>query len=1050
MVHLTPIHLKGIIQRRDKRPYRRDQVMRIRQGPEPKPKRRLGTLWKQMRAYDRRDWALLALVMCLVVVIAGGIWDELEDTGLISPLLFGRRARTGPDDGLPALYLELSPEAYQTMYRQWHASLRTGIPSLEESDWVQGQLRYGGRTFPIAIWLQEESPEHWQDTKWSLQIKLRAPPNSRAPTTLLDMRGFVARSPATRRSLDEWLYSEVLRGVGVLAPRYTFAHLWMNGDDWGVYALQEMLSDTFLTTQQRSPGVILRVDDSLFGRQQAQLAGGMRNSGGRADAGTWAGIVQADEGIAAEIERDPALQEQYAAAVGLLKGFQSGQLAPARVFDAEQMGRYLAHAQWWGARYGTWFEGERYAYNALTSRLEPIGGDALPLEASYAHVPGLAQYGDLAVMAAYVRQVERIAQPETIEALQAVYQDSLRHYQAALARELPASERTAPWRMLSERQAILLRSLYSQETVHVYRPSQETTSGHLHVANLSTYPVVLDDLWVGERTTRIEREWIVDDRGALLDAEPASTVVLAPLSGTIPRYLDLDLPEAVQRELWPHDEPSEEPIRLATHVAGLAKTVLVDVQRDLPPLHASTMPARPTVEQALAQHPFLATCERPGFLRLEPGDWDVRGDLVLPAGYGLLASGPAHLRFDAGAIILADGPLLLYGSENDEIVLGPKEHNWAGIVVLEAGDQIPSSLSHVVIVGTSGVQRNGWHVPGGVTFYQSPVTLSHCRLIDTIAPTALYVARTHFECEESEFGRISSQALHSEYAEGRLSNCRFYDVLGNAIAARGSRIDAQGSIMLRVHDQAILARQNSVVSARGGYTEDVNVVVASIDGSHVQVEGMSIRRLGMAGLAAYTSEPGASPASIHASGLTFDSEHVVETLVQPGSSVRLDGQAASARAFETERLGWREGITTTIRPLDYRLGPSIWLAGYNIVSQDLEPGEPLRVNFYWYTSASLDREYTIFIHIRDAAGEMVAGWDTMPRQNTYPTTEWQAGQMVDDLHVVPLDLPSGTYQIALGMYHLGSGQRLSVYRPDGEPVADASILLDQRFRVNEP
>jgi hypothetical protein len=337
-----------------------------------------------------------------------------------------------------------------------------------------------------------------------------------------------------------------------------------------------------------------------------------------------------------------------------------------------------------------------------------------------------------------------------------------------------------------------------------------------------------------------------------------------------------------------------------------------------------------------------------------------------------------------------------------------------------------------------------------VTFYQSPVTLSHCRLTDTIAPKALYVVQTRFECEESEFGRISAQAVHSEHAVGRLSSCRFHDVLGNAIAARGSRLDVQGLSLLRVYDQAILAQQNSVVTARGGYAEDVSVVVASIDGSHVQVEDWSIGRVAMAGLAAYAGEPGGSPASIHASDVKFENERAVGTLVQPGSSVRLEGQAADTRAFEAERLSWREGIPTTIRPLDYRLGPSIWLAGYDIVSQDLEPGAPLQVTLYWYNSALQDRDYTVFLHIYNAAEEMVTGGDAMPRQNTYPTTEWRAGQMVEDQHVVPLDIPSGTYQIVLGMYHLGSGQRLPVYRPDGEPVADASILLDQRVRINEP
>ena len=78
---------------------------------------------------------------------------------------------------------------------------------------------------------------------------------------------------------------------------------------------------------------------------------------------------------------------------------------------------------------------------------------------------------------------------------------------------------------------------------------------------------------------------------------------------------------------------------------------------------------------------------------------------------------------------------------------------------------------------------------------------------------------------------------------------------------------------------------------------------------------------------------------------------------------------------------------------------------------------------------------------------MVAGWDTMPRQNAYPTTQWPLGPVIEDRHVVPLDLPAGEYHVVLGMYHLATGQRLPAYGPDGMPMAGDAILLDAGFRI---
>jgi hypothetical protein len=310
------------------------------------------------------------------------------------------------------------------------------------------------------------------------------------------------------------------------------------------------------------------------------------------------------------------------------------------------------------------------------------------------------------------------------------------------------------------------------------------------------------------------------------------------------------------------------------------------------------------------------------------------------------------------------------------------------------------------------------------------------------------VVQTHFECEESEFGFASAQALRASYAQGSVLGCGFHDVFGNAIAVHGSRLDVRDSSVVRVYEQGIWARQNSVITVRGGYVRDVGVAMASSGGSHIQMEGVSVSRASIAGLAAYTSELGGSPASVHATGITFKSQHDVPTLVQPGNSVRLDGVAASTKAIDIERLSWRQGIKTTVRALGYRLGPAIRLAGYQLASQEITTGDPLQVTFYWHTNATLDRDYTVFVHIWDSTGEMVAGWDSMPRQNTYPTTQWQAGQIVDDRHVVPLDLDPGDYHVALGMYHLASRQRLPVYTPDDTLVEGDSILLDLGFRVN--
>ena len=992
--------------------------MRIKRMSGSKQKRVQVDLWNWLRSRAGLVRLLQAAMLCLAIVAVAGIWYKLEGSEMVNALLSHRLTRTDAKvDDLPALHFEVEPEAYQRMYKQWNESLRNKILQLDEQDWVQGQIRFRGERVPASLWLREEAVEHWQENKWSLQVKLQD------DKTILGMRSFSAQSPAVRRYLDEWLYVQDLRGARILAPRYVFAHVWMNGDDWGVYALQERTSNASLASQNRTGGVIVCIDDSLFGRQRAWLDGAL--SGGRDSIGTASkrpGFARVDECNAAEVERDPALQEQSVAALGLLRAFQSKQLMPSQVFDAELMGRYIAHAHLWGARHGPRFEGERYYYHPLTSRLEPLGGDALPFESAYAHLPSLAQYDDLEIMNAYVQEVLEISQPEYLRSFQATYGDEFKRYRAALYREFPASKLTAPWRMLSERQAMLFSSLHPPQTVHAYCASHESSSTvDVRVGNLLMYPVVIDKVQVGDYAVDAQRDWIVDGDDALLYPEAVPSVVLRRVQETVPRYVTLQVPQSVLHDLSPQGGAfCSDTLQLVTHVVGVEEPVVVDVQGDYPPaLSAPLLPVRPSVEQAIARHPFLTQSERPGFLELESGDWQVAGDLVLPHGFGLLASQPVSLRFDPGAVLFANGPLLLYGSADGRISLVPKEDDWGGIVVLDAGDEPASSLSYVTIRAAMGVQRDGWHLPGGVTFYESPVVLAHCRLLDAVAQAALHIVRTRFECTDTEFGYISDNALRGDFAEGRIERCTFHDVLGNALDVSGSHVDVRDVSLLRVYDQGISAGQSSIVTVQGVRAEDVGTVVASSDMSFVHVQDVHITQAWTAGLAAYTGEMGYGPASIQASGVVFQDDDAIQTLAQRGSSVRLDGIATDTREFNIEGLRWRQAITATIRALSYELGAAIRLVGYDLVTRELAPGDSLQVVLYWRTPGELDRDYTIFLHVQDASGQTVTGWDTMPRENAFPTTEWPAGKVIDDTHVVslPSDIPPGEYHVALGMYY---------------------------------
>lgn len=135
--------------------------------------------------------------------------------------------------------------------------------------------------------------------------------------------------------------------------------------------------------------------------------------------------------------------------------------------------------------------------------------------------------------------------------------------------------------------------------------------------------------------------------------------------------------------------------------------------------------------------------------------------------------------------------------------------------------------------------------------------------------------------------------------------------------------------------------------------------------------------------------------------------------------------------------------------LHYELGSEISLIGYRISDPLLRPGDTLVVALYWEARTVPVDDYTVFVHLTDERGEMVAQHDGPPVNGDYPTSFWDSGEVVKDEH--RLDLPAvlsgGTYHVRVGMYRAGDGKRLSV-KETGErdagdyvPLAEVEVQL---------
>jgi hypothetical protein len=132
-------------------------------------------------------------------------------------------------------------------------------------------------------------------------------------------------------------------------------------------------------------------------------------------------------------------------------------------------------------------------------------------------------------------------------------------------------------------------------------------------------------------------------------------------------------------------------------------------------------------------------------------------------------------------------------------------------------------------------------------------------------------------------------------------------------------------------------------------------------------------------------------------------------------------------------------------------GETLELLGYDLVTPQRRSDGDRRVTLtlWWQARETPVRDYKRFVHLYDPTTEAVLTQDdAMPRDWTYPTTLWVAGEVVSE--TVTLDLTGiveGTYRLGLGWYDPETLDRLPAKASDSAVVASDRVTLKEPVRV---
>jgi len=253
------------------------------------------------------------------------------------------------------LELFLNDEDVLTLSKLRENALELGHLNRTPNDYVAASIRYqndsiGGKARLKGDWL-----DHLGEDKWSFRIKLDTPLKDSLQT-------FSLQTPKTRNCLDGYVYHQLLVDEGILSNEMRFVELIVNGNTWGIYALEEHLSPRMTTHQGKSEGVILKFNDNSFFNSNNTDAPGI--------------IKQAKIKTYGKTKINKTKVKR---AKSILKAYQNQTDSVYYFFDAKQMAMYYALCDLSTAYHAMGWINIRFYYNFDTQLMEPIGYDPYPV-----------------------------------------------------------------------------------------------------------------------------------------------------------------------------------------------------------------------------------------------------------------------------------------------------------------------------------------------------------------------------------------------------------------------------------------------------------------------------------------------------------------------------------------------------------------------------------------------------------------------------------------------------------------------------------------------
>lgn len=654
--------------------------------------------------------------------------------------------------------ITISESDFSNLEKQREKHLERGIITKSKDRFVPAIISHKGKKIKCKLRLKGHMLDHLQDSKWSFRVK------TSGGDAFQGMKIFSLMHPGTRNYIYEWIYHQLLTDEGIATIRYSFINLRVNGEKWGIYAVEENFASELLGHNELPDGPIVGFNPDLY--WHARLNGFDHKKLDMENLTIHASMIEAydeDEQFKSEESRN-----NYVEAIVKLEQFKRGELTTSEVFDISKLAKFHAIMDLVGGQFSLDWSDVKYYYNPITQKVEPVGYESFSVR-NTAQLAGSSKFSnefdvntewhdrlfsDPEFFALYLKELKRISKKEYLERFFSKHDRDLQNSLAILYSEFPYKK--LPIQTYFTNQSNIASLLATPIMPFVFLEKIEKDSLYFTFGCNSVLPIQIHELLIGEKKMKLDR--------ILLSSRKKNKPVVF-------KRFAIHCKDSI-------DEKDYKDLKLVAGYPGIKKTVKLDIKPL--PFDGNIQLPNDFINQE-ANHTtfdFIKVDEEKKQIILSSGKHIIDRNLIFPKGYQVIGNSPLTLVLNNHAFLITQSGLKLNGTEEAPVLITSEDSTGGGILLLQATKG--SYFSYVDFENLQTKTTKGSTHDAILLSYESGVKLIACRF-QSSARVGLKSIRSRCAIQNSEFYGMTEKAIEVHFADIKFNGLLVSNCQGEAI-----------------------------------------------------------------------------------------------------------------------------------------------------------------------------------------------------------------------------------------------------------------------------